>query len=252
MAIDPATFATVPYGVGQRTPVPVLPLTPPHFYWRTDDLRNTTVSTVQANGQTFVTFNANPAGDTIYLPYGQNEIHSVHLPSTGACATCFTTAGMSGCKLYIDRVAGSNDVVVYHANAMAQDNPVALPNVEGPAVTTQLDLLHTGAQAYWTSAPPGPNLGALNHVKSFGRTVYRNNVMVEQNRKQAQSRTAFSFAGGTVVAGVLVGGRWSFYWQTSGAFNYKRPLSAPRGWFGNRDTDHTAQRVVEYGTIWIG
>jgi hypothetical protein len=82
--------------------------------------------------------------------------------------------------------------------------------------------------------------------------VYRNGVVVEQNRKAAQSRTNITFTGGTVVVGTLIGGRWSFYWQTSGAFGYRRPVSAPKGWLGNRDVQQTAQKVVEYGVIWIG
>lgn len=250
MAIDPATFPNTPYGVGQRTPQPLPPLGPPSFYWGTNAIRNNTVGAVQPNGQTFVTFAANAGGDTIYLPYGQNEIHSVHVPSGGACATCFTTAGMSGCKLYIDRVAGTNDLVVYHANALAQDNPAALPNFEGPAVTAQLNLLYAGAQAYWTGAP---NNFVLNQVATFGRGVYRNGIVVEQNRKGGQGRTHVDFAGGTVVVGVLIGGHWSFYWQTSGSFDYRRPLTAPKALLGlNRQVNNTAQRVVEYGVIWQG
>lgn len=248
MAVDPSTFGTVPYGVGQRTPVPILPLTPPSFYWDTNSIRNTTVSAVQPNGQTFVTFNAAAGGDTIYLPYGQNEIHSVFVPSAGG-ATCFMTAGTSGCKLYIDRVGATNDLVVYHANALAQDNPAALPNFEGPGVTVQLNGLHATAQAYWAGPP---NNYVLNPVKNFGRSIYRNGIVVEQNRKAGQDRTNVTFAGGTVVVGTLIGGHWSFYWQTSGSFDYRRPWDAPRGFFGNRNTHHTAQRVVEYGVIWVG
>jgi hypothetical protein len=249
MAIDPATFPVTPYGVGQRTPIPILPLTPPRFYWDTNSIRNNTVAAVQPNGQTFVTFNANVGGDTIYLPYGQNEIHSVFVPSAGG-ATCFTTAGMSGCKLYIDRVGVTNDLVVYHANALAQDNPAALPNFEGPAVTAQLNALHVGAQAYWAGPP---NNFVLNNVASFGRGVYRNGVVTEQNRKGGQGRTHVDFAGGTVVVGVLIAGHWSFYWQTSGSFDYRRPLTAPKAVLGlNRQVHNTAQRVVEYGVIWNG
>src|SRR5256885_10139098 len=68
--------------------------------------RVTTVLGVGLNGATSVTLALNGAGDSVYLPYGQGEVHSVRLPGPGPAAagvTCFITAGMSGCRLYVDR-----------------------------------------------------------------------------------------------------------------------------------------------------
>ena len=56
-------------------------------------------------------------GDTYFLPYDNDHITSLRLPSPApGGVTTFVTANMSGCRFFIDRITGSTDLMVYHAN----------------------------------------------------------------------------------------------------------------------------------------
>ena len=217
-------------------------------------------------GTRLVSFAKTGGGDTIYLSYFNNEIASVRLtdpPPAGV--TMFTTDNLSGCKFFVDTVNGSNDVVVYHANARAHSPPsnhgAVNPTLESGTCTTELNRLHTAARADWGLAPhalvlaaggvvdkPTYNQGAtaaVNHKYNMGRTrVPQPNDPVDPLRQNRPE-----WAGGTVIFGFYAGG-WRFYYQSWGAVEYRRPKLAPKGWFGHRDVPPATMRLVGYGRIY--
>jgi hypothetical protein len=222
-----------------------------------------TAGPVAANGVSVVTFAKNAAaGDTIYLSYFANEIASVRLtdpPPAGV--TMFTTDNLSGCKFFVDTINGSNDVIVYHANARAQSPPsnhgAVNPVLELPGCTLELNRLHTAAMVDWALAPtlvaggevdkPHYNLGAralTQHKHAMGRTrVPQPNDPVDPLRRNRPE-----YAGGTVIFGFYTN-RWKFYYQSWGAVEYRRPKLAPKGWGGHRDVAANQFRLVGYGRI---
>lgn len=238
-------MAHTAYEVGNPNLIPVHAATP-HFAYHTPSARCTTHTTATNMDTQRIDFVVDPAGDTVFLPYGQGEIHSIRLPSTGAGPVCFITAGMSGCKAFIDTIAGSTDLIVYHANCIGVGN--GLMNVESPALTLALAGQRAAARAYWTVAPHNLVLAAANE---FGRAVYGNAAVNEENRKRAQDRANVMYIGGTTVIGELVGGYWHFCWQTYGSCMYRRPFIAPKGLFGNRDVRFrdVRHRVLENGVV---
>lgn len=225
-----------------------------------------TAAPLSAYGTAGVTFTKAGNGDTIYLSYFTNEISSVRLsdpPPAGV--TMFTTDNLSGCKFFVDRVTGSNDVIVYHANSRALSPPsnhgAVNPTLELPACTVELDRLHTAAAADWTQAPhnlalaaggevdkPHYNLGAtaaVNHKFAMGRRrLPQPNDPVDPLRLNRPE-----YAGGTVIFGFYTNA-WKFYYQSWGAVEYRRPKKAPKGWFGNRDVAAAVMRLVGYGRIY--
>jgi hypothetical protein len=63
-------------------------------------------------------------GSAYYLPYDDDTITSVRLPNPPpADVDFFLTANMSGCKLFIDTITGSPDLMVYHANTHMHGSP---------------------------------------------------------------------------------------------------------------------------------
>lgn len=124
-------------------------------------------------------------------------------------------------------------------------------NVETPALTAALAAQHGAAQAYWTG--PAHNL-VLAAGTSFGRALYGNPAVAEENRKRSQHRSHVTFLGGTTVIGELAGGHWRFYWQTYGSCSYRRPKKAPKGWFGHRNVlaANLQHRVLDHGLFFIG
>lgn len=223
-----------------------------------------TAGPVGPPGTSVVTFTKSAAaGDTIYLSYFANEISSVRLtdpPPPGV--TMFTTDNLSGCKFFVDRIVGSNDVIVYHANVRAMSPPsnhgAVNPVLETPAATLELNRLHTAAMVDWALAPmlmaggevdkPHYNLGAramTQHKHATGRTrVPQLNDVVDPLRRDRPE-----YAGGTVIFGFYTNA-WKFYYQSWGAVEYRRPKRAPKGWGGSRDVAAANFRLVGYGRIY--
>ena len=176
-------------------------------------------------------------GDTYYLPYDNNKISSMRLPDPPpAGVRYFMTANMSGCKFYVDTITGSADLMVYHANA--RDTSPA-PNhspadFQAGAADTELDRLHTAAQADYGAAPYH---FALVNAASLAKPQYYGRGALAEQRKAA-SRTLLAagpggyaapllalnpeFWGGCSVIGFYKGG-WRLYYQTWGAVEYERP-----------------------------
>lgn len=223
-----------------------------------------------ANGVSTVSFTkAAGAGDTIYLSYFPNEISSVRLTNPPpAGVTLFTTDNLSGCKFFVDRVTGSQDLIVYHSNARACSPPAnrgaAYPRFETPTAATTLDGLHTRAVADWTGAP---HALALANAGEVGKPTYNSGAELIVRRKDQQGRKRIpvaaeqadpqrvnkpEFIGGTVIFGFFGGAQWKFYYQTWGAVEYARPMSAPKRLLKGRDVMATNYRLVGYGQIFPG
>lgn len=175
----------------------------------------------------------NGGGDTIYLSYFQNEISSVKLPNPPpAGVDKFLTDGLSGCKIFVDRINGSNDILVYHANARQHSPPGNLsgtqPNLELAPATAMLNNLHVVARGHWQGAPHNLALGATT---TLDKPAYNHLARAAVDRKVGQNRQNVEFIGGTIVAGFFVGGTWRIHYQTFGDTEYDRPWhSAKRIW----------------------
>lgn len=226
MAIAVATLAHVPYEIGDIGP-PKVYNAPPIFAYNWNAARVTTATSASTAGRTKISFTLSAAGDTIFLPFNQNQVHSVHLSTAAIAAagvTGFITANMSGCRLYIDKVVGTNDLVIYHANALATGpypeaaNPLNLDKATVARVQA-LDTQHTNARAYWTTPAPGPALN-LVAVDGLGVAVYYTSAVKAVQAQLAAGRTNVEFFGGVAVIGELTPGGWQIHWQTYGDTMY--------------------------------
>jgi hypothetical protein len=265
--ITKVTLQTTPLLFGNYGGLQLAKLRGEHtLYGNPDAVRvDCTAAAVGPNGLASVNFAAG-GGDTIYLSYFTNQISSVRLtdpPPAGV--SLFTTDNLSGCKFFVDQVAGSNDVIVYHANTRALSPPsnhgAVDPTLETPAATLELNRLHTAAAGDWALAPhnlalaaggsvdkPHYQLGArakVQHKAAMGRRrVPQANEPVDPQRLDRPE-----YAGGTVIFGFYTT-RWKFYYQSWGAVDYRRPALSPKGWFGNRNERAVNMRLVGYGRIY--
>jgi hypothetical protein len=220
------------------------------------------------NGLEMVNYTKAANGDTIYLSYFTNEISSVRLPiPPPAGVTTFTTDNLSGCKFFVDRIVGSDDLMVYHANARLHA-PISnlgatQPATESLAARNHLDGLHTRARNDYFSTPP--HLQFANGA-SLDKPTYNQQADLEVQRKVVQGRSRIpnpneapdpnrsnspEFLGGTVIFGFyvptplrIVPGEWRFYYQTWGAVEYRRPATAPKGWVQGGDKPGGNMRVL--------
>ncbi len=174
-------------------------------------------------------------GSAYYLPYNDNKITSVRLPNPPPGGVdFFLTANMSGCKLFIDTITGSPDLMVYHANTHMHGSPAhnSPVNFQNPLADTELNRLHTMAVADYAGLP-APNNLALVNVATLAKPTYYGNGALAETHKANQGRTLTipgptivtpEFVGGCSVFGFFNGG-WSFYYQTWGDVGYDRPVS---------------------------
>jgi hypothetical protein len=233
MAVLLNSLANTPYNIG--APQVLVDVTPKRGEHKIYDTANARINETWAvNGTSAVLRDfkptLNPTGSTIYLPYNDDRITSVRLPNPPPPGVdFFLTANMSGCRLYIDTIAGSNDLIVYHANthqhgAPAHNSPVNYQSVGASAV---LAGLHQRAQADYAAAPY--NL-VLNNVAELPKVTYYLEGAAMEARKAAQGRFLTyhgtvaqpEFAGGVSVMGFYNAG-WRFYYQTWGGVDYTRP-----------------------------
>jgi hypothetical protein len=198
---------------------------------------------------------ANPAGDTYFLPFATDEICSMVLPAAvGAAAQSFLTTNLSGCMVYVDRVVGApGSIVVYHANNQANAPAGHLggqqPTLELPACTTRLNQLYNLARNELTAAPYNLNLLPGGNV---AKPAYNAGARTEVMRKTAQGRLNVEFTGGTIVFGAVNGAQWEIYWATYGSCEYDRPALAPKGWFGHRHRNPTTSTNPNYRVLGSG
>lgn len=222
-----------------------------------------------ANGTSVVTINKDNNGDTIYLSYFTNEISSVVLTNPPiAGVTKFTTDNLSGCKVFVDRIGATNNLILYHANARAQSPPAnqgaANPTLQTVNAANTLDNLHTTAQGDYAAAPY--NYARIATVGSIDKPAYNQQAGVLVQRKYDQGRRRLpqphepadpqrvnrpEFTGGTVVFGFFANNRWEILYQTWGAVEYRRPKSAVGAilkW--GRDAPAAEFKMVQFGRIY--
>jgi hypothetical protein len=159
-----------------------------------------------------------PLGDTIYLKFYNNKITSVRLPVPApAGVDFFFTENMTGCKFYVDTIAGSNDLIVYHANTTAHGPGIgANADVQTVAAGNVLDNLHTAAQGDYAPAVP-------HNAASLAKPAYFASAGNEERRKTLQGRIGAQFAGGCTIVGFPQANTWDFHYQTWGDVEYARP-----------------------------
>jgi hypothetical protein len=170
---------------------------------------------------------SNP-GDAVYLKFFQNEITSIRLPGAAGPLTLFFTDNLSGCKFYVDTIALSNDLIVYHANTTAHGPALgANADFQDPAADAILDALHLAAQGDYIAQGV-----AVVNAASCDKPTYFGSGGNEERRKALQGRTAQIGAGGPQFLGLCsifgfpVGPTWQFWYQTCGDISYKRPIGA--------------------------
>jgi len=232
MAITVASLAGTPYEIPPTPAVPRVHTAPPVFAYGWNNARVTVATGPSTAGRTKVTLTLNAAGDTIFLPFQQNEVHSVFIDTAAIVAaggvTGFLTPNLSGCRIYIDKVVGTNNLVIYHANALATGpypgpptpNPLDMDK-ETAARAAALDTQYRNSKAYWT-APAGPPPRPLNltNVSGLGATTYYTSAVRTVRNEQAAGRANVDFLGGVSVVGELVNGIWQIRWQTYGDCTY--------------------------------
>ncbi len=167
-----------------------------------------------------VSFVLNPAGQSFYLPYQWDKVCSAVLPANpplNGLRTVFT-ANLSGCAIFIDRQAGTNNLIFYHANTV-QNSPTKTQSETQPTFQTNaadgtLTNLHTTAMADYPGCVP---------LAELRKPTYNQPVQDEINRKTGQNRGGFILTAGTTVIGFYLPGGWRFYYQTWGFLDYDRP-----------------------------
>jgi hypothetical protein len=222
-----------------------------HIVYDPARIRGTaTVGDHQKGMKTITGFAPGAAGDTIYLPWKEDHITSTILPNPApAGVRQFITAGMSGCKFFVDTITGSSNLLVYHANAKKFPAPAgSLVNFQPPAAITFLDQLHTTAQAYYAAAPR--NLTAVDAAEIAKLRYYRA-PEAEVLRKQQQGRLNLSVDTGVALMAFWEAPRWVFYWQVFGDTEYDRPAGASPHFASLRGKSGTHKsaakmRVLEY------
>jgi hypothetical protein len=202
---------------------------PPHFAHDATDRVNQTV-TKSPNGVYNITFHNAPTGDTIFLPYRPDEVHSIRLPGNPGLggARTFLTANLDGCCMFLD-VKTNGDIVVYHANASLGVTPTVQqsatqPTYQTPTCLAQLNTLYTNASAHYNGTPNSHHVG-------FAKARYLREVNNRLVHKTAQGRTGGQFGAGaehaslTTFAGFFLNNRWEFWFQTYSQFIYNRPAT---------------------------
>lgn len=166
-------------------------------------------------------------GDTIYLHYENNHISSVRLPCPApAGIDLFVTDNMSGCRFFVDTVAGSNDLVVYHANTRLHSaGPLADCDTQTAAATNLLTQLRTNAAAEY-------NPDVLANASDCAKPAYCRRAGLGERYLAQQgfvgtnpiaARQAASFVGGTTILGFPAAGSWEFWFQTWGDYDRQMP-----------------------------
>jgi hypothetical protein len=169
-------------------------------------------------GVYLITLHPDAAGDTFFLPYGVNEIHSVKLPArpdlgrTGIRTVI--TANLSGCCIFVEKKGLTNDVIFYHANA-ARHSPdqrtgSTVPKFQSGAALDELARLHRAASAQY----PGQTIA----FKSLVKTEYLDEVetmLIRERAVKENRKKDLAYGAGTFVAAFFRPGTgWEFWYQT--------------------------------------
>jgi hypothetical protein len=214
-------------------------------------IRGTITTGPHAKGMMTITGLAvNTTGETLYLPWKEDHITSTVLPNPAPAGVYqFITAGMSGCKFFVDTINASTNLLVYHANAKLHPSPMGSAlNFQPAAAINYLDVtLHTAAQADYLA---GYHLTAVNAAEIAKQRYYQAGAD-EILRKQNQGRLNVEMDSGVALMAFWRNNHWEFYWQVFGDTEYDRPAGAHphfakiRGKTGTHK-DSTNIKVLEY------
>jgi len=143
---------------------------------------------------------------------------------------------MSGCKFFVDRIDGSSDLMVYHANTHKHGSPPHGPvNFQKDEAVEVLNALHANARNDY-NAPAHGDL-AFDDGASLAKVIYYGGGAEAERRKANRTLTVRlhgggtqvcnpEFTGGCTIMGFYRGSAWSFYYQTWGDVEYDRPTGA--------------------------
>ncbi|MFT3769369.1 MAG: hypothetical protein QM820_28360 [Minicystis sp.] len=237
MPVTSANMANRVYFLNPLNPPNVLVNGPVRRYAIGNRMNHNEVAPGAGSNVYQVNFALAAGGDTFFLPYGNDQIHAIRLPAAAGPVTTVLTANLSGCAIFIERKQ-NNDVVFYHANGVtdaltgAAVSPTALESSTQPTFQTggaymRLFRLYEEARAHYP--------GAVTEVRALFKGEYNRPVLEEMARKWGHGRTDITLAAGTTVGAFWQNARWEFFYQTYGGLEYRRPVTAPKGWFQGRD-----------------
>jgi hypothetical protein len=203
-------------------------------------------------GMYSITLTPDAAGNTFFLPYGGNEIHSVKLPARPdlliPAVTNFITANLSGCCIYIEKIAATNEIIFYHANSVKHSpdrmTGATQPSFQSGLALADLDRLYRLGTADY----PG-----LKTVRKILTKVRYNSKLVGMMAAAAalpeNKGKTVSYGAGTLVAGFFTGGAWQFWFQTFGRPEqyFDNPMSAKAT---RAEQDYGPFRVIECDTFY--
>jgi hypothetical protein len=253
MHLTPDTMKKKPFQI-KSINTNVLHTAAPHYVHDYADNMTQTLTRL-VNGVYNVNLARSAGGDTVYLPFKPDEIHSMRLPANPGAgdATTLLTANLDGCCMFIDKKT-NGDIIVYHGNAAAGVTPTAQQSATMPTFQTagclqQLDVLYNGAAAYYNGTPNA-------HHVALKKARYLREVDLRLQRKNAAARTSVTFAGAgaehgslTMFAGFYTGGRWEFWFQTYSQFIYQRPANSLKAKLGfgtvNPDVTHDPYEIMD-------
>jgi len=202
-----------------------------HRMYRTTDCRSNITLPQDTNGRIKINGAKAIGGNAICLPYDNDHISSVRLPHPPALLGIdfFYTANMSGCKFFVDSIAGSQDVIVYHANSRPQGSGRnALPDYQAAAVTTAVNDLHTAARNDYPTLTltDKTSLAKPEYNQRAAQLMMRKRARVEERQQKVEmaiKKREINFTGGTTIVGYPGNAGWEFYYQTWGYITYTRP-----------------------------
>jgi len=223
------TLKKIPYMCTGQSNKPLFGHKTIHFKYTHDSARcNVAISDNSRFGKS-LQGEKNTSGKAVYLPWDANRITSIRLeaPSRygrGGGAQFFYTANLHGCRFYVDTIKQSNDVVVYHANAIKEDpgGRDRLPNFQLPACVRKLDEMHGAAQRSYGNI-------IQKNIIAFGKENYflEANPLLELKKVRKLPvgirKRQVIWGGKCFICGYPSGGKWRFYYQTFGEITYERP-----------------------------
>ncbi len=214
---------------------------------RLHDFKNCRMNhTVRSSGtgMSIIVLTSAPDGDTVYLPWGKGEIHSVDIPFDPANVKYFFTAQMQGCRLTIDRKEDGS-YVVYHANTHKDptgEQSATQPTYQNPDGVIDLERLRNHARL-----SRGEHENKTSRTVNLSKSDYFAQVATKIDSKALNRRTGIEYSrpeqlSYTFIVGFRVNNSWSFWYQTSSQFFYTRPRTAL---FRRRRVDPIAGQNVE-------
>lgn len=159
----------------------------------------------------------------VFLPFKEKNITSTTIPTSEASVRYFITDQLCGSSFYVDQLKDGT-LVCYHANAN-QESTTAQSRKQKrdslAAAQIAMDKQYRNARD-----PDAKNLVTLLPAEYYAKS----NQAVKDSDKE-KGRTESAFRGAANVMGFCIGGRWEFWYNTSGKITYQKVtclLNRPR------------------------